>query len=509
MELLLRVSRELAASLDLRTVLDRVLVLSTSNVGAERGSLLVLDSSGQPVEAALTVQNKLLHPTVDEMRAILDHGLAGWVAKQRQPVLIADTSQDERWVRRPDDDSERSGSKSAICMPLVARDELVGVLTLVHASPGFFSAEHLALQQGIADLAGIAIRNAHLYHSVEEAQRRYHDLFEDSIDPIFITNWDGKILECNRQAALTTGFSTPQLEDHSVLELHNAETRVLGNKFSRLKAGQTLSYESTLKRADGQAAPVQVYVRRVQLNQGDSLQWIFRDISERKQLDQMRDDLAAMIYHDLRSPLANIISSLDILDTMLPDENSESVKQVFQIATRATERLQRLISSLLDVNRLEAGQALINKRSIDLNALIQEAVDAIVPMTTSRNQQLAVVLEPVPPVTVDPDMIRRVLINLLENAIKFSALNGSLEVGNHLEQGFVRVWIQDSGPGIAPDFQEVIFEKFRQLKNEQQPKGFGIGLSFCRLAVQAHGGKIWVESQPGQGSRFIFTLPVS
>jgi signal transduction histidine kinase len=114
---------------------------------------------------------------------------------------------------------------------------------------------------------------------------------------------------------------------------------------------------------------------------------------------------------------------------------------------------------------------------------------------------------PLPAITADTEMIRRVLINLVENASKFSPLDGALEIGAQAESGQVRVWVQDSGPGISPEYQEVIFEKFRQLKNQPQLKGFGIGLAFCRLAVQAHGGKIWVESQPDQGSRFIFTLP--
>jgi len=127
LELLLEISRELASSLDLRNVLTRVLSLSTSNVGAERGSLIVLDAAGRPVEAAIAVNEQILRPTMDEMQGIIDHGLAGWVAQNRTAVLIADTSLDPRWTQRPDDSSTRTGRKSAICAPLLASGQLAGV----------------------------------------------------------------------------------------------------------------------------------------------------------------------------------------------------------------------------------------------------------------------------------------------------------------------------------------------------------------------------------------------
>ena len=510
LELLLSVSRELAGSLDLRTVLARVLSLSTTNVGAERGSLIVINPAGQPVEAAINVNHKTLHPTLGEMKVILAQGLAGWVANTRESALISNTRLDERWAHRPDDDNEHTGSKSAICVPLLAHDELTGVLTLVHAQTGFFTPDHLLLLQGIADLAAIAVRNANLYSTIQEAQRRYHELFEDSIDPILVTDWKGTILEGNRQAVQTSGYSAGELTNQTVLDLHMAQREALGSDFSRLRDGQTVSYESELINKDGSTTPVEVYARKVVFGEAETLQWILRDISERKKLDSLRDDLSAMIYHDLRSPLANLISSLDILNSLLPAEAAANLVPVFQIATRATDRLQRLISSLLDINRLEAGQAITNKKLVEISSLITDAEDAVRPLMDSKHQSLArEVADRLPQILADPDMIRRVLINLLENAIKFSPLGGEICLGAAPQDGAVRVWITDSGPGISEEAREVIFEKFMRLQGDRYPKGFGLGLSFCRLAVQAHGGKIWVESQPGQGSTFLFELPTA
>ena len=508
LELLLNISRELYACLDLSRVLERVLFLSTESIGAERGTLIAFNPAGQPVEAAIVVKDQLLHPSTDEMAEILDHGLAGWVLANRQPALVADTSQDVRWMRRPDDDLRASGPKSAVCVPLQVLDQLTGVLTLVHAQPHFFTEQHLDLAQAIAGLAAMAVRNAHLYASEQEAQQRYRELFEDSIDPILLTGWDGRIQSANRQAARSLGREPDQLTGLSMLDLHAAPLERLGPDFAALKSGSTIFYESNLHALDGTTSPVEVHIRQVQFGAETILQWFLRDIRERKQLDTLRDDLMAMIYHDLRSPLANIISSLDLLSTMLPAESDASIAAVFQIATRSTDRLQRLISSLLDIYRLESGQAIVRKEDVDCAQLVRDSVDVVKLLAESKNQTLTLTqVGNGPVIQGDYDMIRRVFINLLENAIKFTPNRGSIEAGLTEQAGSACFWVKDTGPGIPEESHEIIFERYSRLQTDRYPKGIGLGLAFCRLAVLAHGGKIWVESSVGAGSRFVFTLP--
>lgn len=683
LELLYNVSRELASALDLRTVLQRVLIQSLKYVSGERGSIVVLDDNGKPVDAAIVYGKRILDHTMQQLRETVEHGLAGWVLRQRQAVLVPDTSQDERWLRRPDDAAERSGAKSAICVPLMARERPVGVLTLVHPTPGAYSEEHFSLMQAIADQAGIAVLNARLYaesqrqarvmtslatsaatinitlrldevlhrilteiikalqvetvaialiepdgslvfkaangkqsesvigkripagqgvlgwvasegqgviipvvsedkrflpgvdqflrstysagmevkalsaapiyaqgqvigvleainpvsgtfdpdallvltgisslagsniqhaqlfERLQAAHQRYRELFEDSIDPILITNWEGKILEANHQAVNISGYAAQQLREMSIGDLHMLDQTEKGADLESLKAGKTCAYESVLKSKAGQEVSIQVYVRKVVFEDKELLQWILRDITERKYLDNLRDDLTAMIYHDLRSPLANIISSLDVLATVLPQEDSEMAQSVLTIARRSTARIQRLISSLLDVNRLESGQPVGEKQSIALSVIVEEAFDAVRPITENRHQSLLNGLAArLPPVFVDTDMIRRVLINLLENASKYTPQGGKIETGARPDGDWVQAWIQDNGPGIHIADQDRIFDKFTRLKGKDSPSGLGVGLAFCRLAVQGHGGRIWVESKPGQGARFAFTLPV-
>jgi signal transduction histidine kinase len=194
---------------------------------------------------------------------------------------------------------------------------------------------------------------------------------------------------------------------------------------------------------------------------------------------------------------------------MLPDETPSAI-QLVDIAQRSSERLQRLISSLLDVHRLESGQQISEKKAVNIAALIDESVEIVTPAAISRQITIEKeILGTLPDVYGDDEMLRRVVVNLLENAIKFSPQHSNVLIAAKLSARDVTVWVEDHGPGIPGDQRERIFTKFIRLKAEGISKGFGIGLAFCRLAVQAHGGSIWVENSSEGGSRFIFTLPAA
>ena len=310
-------------------------------------------------------------------------------------------------------------------------------------------------------------------------------------------------------AAHATGYSLDELVQKSLEDLAPAGFGKLVENTKLLQAGEMISCEAEIHCKDEKIYPAEIFVEHAIIGGQECLQWTLRDLSERKELDHLREDLSAMIYHDLRSPLSNIISSLDMLQMLVPGESSQSLKPVFSIAIRSTERMQRLIDSLLDISRLEAGQPITNQKETDVHELVYEAVEVIEPTTESKHQKVNILLEePFPALVVDIDMIRRVLINLLENATKYTPVRGELSVGGSYDERWITLWVQDSGPGIPQEDQQKIFEKFTRLQSERFPKGLGLGLAFCSLAVRAHGGKIWVESQEGAGSRFIFRLPL-
>ncbi|MBS1249102.1 MAG: Sensor protein KdpD [Chloroflexi bacterium] len=318
-------------------------------------------------------------------------------------------------------------------------------------------------------------------------------------------------MEINRQTVRISGFSPQLLLAMNIGDLHEIDWQEVGEDYFALKEGDTRSYESTLVTENGDTLPILVKAHPVQIGSEERLQWLFQDITERKELDQLRDDLTSMIYHDLRSPLANVISSLDVLKAMLPMEDKPQLQSLFDIATRSTERIQRLTKSLLDITRLEAGRPITDQETVSPIDIGRKACLALVPVARNKEQDISItVSEDLPPVYVDGDMIERVLINLLQNAIKYTPPGGSIEIGAHLEEEEICMWVKDTGPGVDANAKEAIFDKFTRLHAEEGgPKGIGLGLAFCRLAVEGHGGRIWVDDNPEGGAIFSFTLPLA
>jgi signal transduction histidine kinase len=242
----------------------------------------------------------------------------------------------------------------------------------------------------------------------------------------------------------------------------------------------------------------------------EAIQWIGYDITEQAELARMRDDLMHMIVHDLRNPLSNIVSSLQMMHTAFVrrDETLPTV-EVLQVAMRSSKRLRRLIDSLLDLRQLEEGKADLERIPVPPKILAMEAIEMVDPVVEKKQQALEVdIPADLPLVWVDRDMITRVLTNLLDNAAKFTPTQGRIGLDIEKVDAELLLTVSDTGPGISPESKEHIFKRFRRLESAKGTRGTGLGLSFCKLAVEAHGGKIWVESAPGEGSQFTFSLPL-
>ena len=285
---------------------------------------------------------------------------------------------------------------------------------------------------------------------------------------------------------------------------------MVGKEYSNLQEGQSQTYESNLKTSKEVEIPIHVSVFLIQIVDENRLQWILRDISERKKLDQLREDLTSMIFHDLRSPLSNVISSLDIIQASLPGADDPEIQSLFDIANRSTLRIQRLTKSLLDINRLESGREVTNQELINPEDLIQNARQALITQANAKKHSVSISLaRKIPQVTADRDMLERVLINLFQNAIKFTPTKGKIEFGVKKDGDDTLFWVLDSGPGVNPDYIDRIFDKYTRIHPDERIKGLGLGLAFCRLAIEGHGGRIWVENIPKGGAKFSFTIPAA
>jgi signal transduction histidine kinase len=251
---------------------------------------------------------------------------------------------------------------------------------------------------------------------------------------------------------------------------------------------------------------------------------VLHDITEGKELERMREDLTHMMVHDLRSPLTVIMGGLHLLRKVIKDPSAR-VEMLLDLATNSSQRMLELVNSLLDISRLEAGQMQMEIKARSLPNLVDRARERVAPLALEDGIALQIDLPPdLPHVAVDANLVTRVLVNLLDNAIKFSPQGSVVSVSADgvsaipmfeeseiTLQHYISVSVTDTGPGIPEKYREKIFEKFSQVKEQESRRGLGsgLGLTFCKLVVEAHGGHIWVESQMGQGSTFTFTLPVA
>ena len=225
-----------------------------------------------------------------------------------------------------------------------------------------------------------------------------------------------------------------------------------------------------------------------------------------RRLEKLRDDLTHMVVHDLRNPLAVICGFLDILELHEAQALSASTRKLVTVARRSAEELLNMIGSLLDVSKMEAGEMKLQREPCDLDALIRAVLVTTQPLTGNRTVAFDVP-ESSLRVTVDAGLIRRVIQNLLSNAFKYTPADGAIRIVVTPSSGEVRIAVTDTGPGIAPEHHQRIFEKFGQVEDRKSRLGTGLGLTFCKLAVEAHGGRIGVESEVGKGSTFWLTLP--
>lgn len=226
----------------------------------------------------------------------------------------------------------------------------------------------------------------------------------------------------------------------------------------------------------------------------------------------LRQETLHFIVHDLRNPLNLVTTALGMME-MDASYDPESEMGIFVIiARRGLERMLALVEALLDVERLESGDAVLDMDRFDLGALLREIVERVRPMGHITDIAVDLELPPggLPPITADLQRIDRVVTNLVDNAMKYTAPGKRIVVRAWQENSQIRVAVDDEGPGIPPEKRERLFARFAQAnRSPESRRGFGLGLAYCRSAVSAHGGKIWIEEPPGgKGARFTFSLPL-
>ncbi len=429
---------------------------------------------------------------------------------QKKPVVIGDVDAEPNWIKSSS--SERV--KSWIGVPLVTRNQVVGILTVDSYQPNKYSEENIEVVAAFANQAATAVANAQAVSRLQKAEASYSALFEDSTDMIVITDYNGIIRNVNRKACqilrrpkdavidLNISFFAPQLKDF------------LSEHIKLLQVWRETSVEVEITDAYRQKIPLEIRVRHIQFGDKERVEWVGRDISKRKETERMRQDLVNMLVHDLRGPLGNLINTIDLL-TMMVDTNAnrKNMKRFLEMGKRTGRMLTDLVDSMLDVSRLEQGQVPLQCSMTSLASLLKEVEEQVVPQATAKRTEITIGAPPpeLHQFWLDNSLLRRVLTNLVGNAIKYSPNHAQVSLSTTIEDNCLHFTVKDNGPGIDPANHTRIFNKFSRIDySTNGPAGVGLGLAFCKLAVEAHHGSIWVNSDgtSGQGSTFHVCIPI-
>ncbi len=249
---------------------------------------------------------------------------------------------------------------------------------------------------------------------------------------------------------------------------------------------------------------------RIEL-EGQYKDWILlaiEDITERRAIQQRKDDFLSIASHELKTPLTTIVGYMQLMDKLMPDNASEKFKGVVEKTGKYVKRLNQLLGELLDVSRIQTGNIELHREPFDFDRMIVETIDAIRAATPKR--KIEVNGKTGRDFNGDESHLVQVLSNLLSNAIKYSPENSTVEVQVSTISDFMKVSVIDKGMGIAIDEQAKVFDRFYRVGEVQrQYPGMGIGLYICQQIITNHGGTIWVESEKSKGSVFSFTLPIN
>jgi signal transduction histidine kinase len=234
----------------------------------------------------------------------------------------------------------------------------------------------------------------------------------------------------------------------------------------------------------------------------------YHDISREKAIDRMKSEFISVASHELRTPMTSIKGSVDLILSGFAGDTSPEMQELLEIAQKSCDRLVRLVNDILDLAKIESGQLKLTRVPADLTEIVVRSICAVKPLADRNEIRLRVERpKPLPATELDADRIEQVITNLLSNAVKFSPVKEDVVVEIIPVDDWVQCSVIDKGSGIPEKDLKRIFGKFQQLSEGRKRGGTGLGLAITQALVEEHGGKIWVESVLGQGSRFIFRLP--
>ncbi len=518
------VGQALSASLDLMTILEAIHRQVGELMPAHNFYVALYDPESDEVSFPLAVEDG--RPVRWSARRA-GNGLSEYVLRTRAPLLIH--SEVAGTLQRLGVAAIGRPAASWLGVPICAGQEPLGVIAVQSFSPNeLYDEAHREVLVTIAAQTAVAIQNAHLYARTDRAlARRVQEL--DSIlrtaqEGILLLDTAWRVLAANRTLADFLGLAQGELHG-------NLRATVEGENPALARMGyttDTLAFDCQVLLQEGSAhkrqtvllpgppeRPAERTLTPVRDRQGTVTGWliVLRDLTEERELARLREELTHLLIHDLRSPLTVMQGSLSLIERLLQQGNYGKLPQLLAMAQHGNEQLLDMINQLLDISQLESERMPLRREPVAVADLLQRTAERFALLANATAINLQVEVEPdLPPIQADTALIGRVLSNLVDNALKFTPDGGQVRLWARRAPPDappgVLIGVRDTGPGIPVEYQGELFKKFRQIGSPAgRRRGTGLGLYFCRLVVDSHGGQIWVESQAGEGSNFVLRLP--
>lgn len=489
LDTLVTVGKRVTGKLNLREVLNEVVRAAVQLAGAEQGSLFLVDRASG--ELYLYASSEDAQPT-ENLRLPVSDSLPGTVVSSREPLVI---SGDELQKIKT-----HHFFRSLIYVPLKLKDHILGVLGVHNRETGAEFADHaLQLLSLLADFAAIAIENAQLYTTTESERDTLNTILRDTEDAIIVTDESNHVVFCNPAARRTFRLSdtvcggvpiAEAIPHEQVVELFEKEAR----------SGRSRRSEIILDDDAG------VLNAQLTIIKGVGRVVVMQDITHLKELDRIKNDFVTAVSHDLRSPLTAILGYVEMVQRSgsLNDAQQTFIERiVFSVRSITT-----LISDLLELGKIEAGFD-EDREPVYLPSVMDYAFESLRHQWESRLLHVEIdVPAESPPVLGNPLRLRQMITNLVENAVKYTPREGEISISLETDGEFLILHVRDTGIGIPAKDQPYIFDKFYRTDEAiDNYEGTGLGLSIVKSIVEAHNGRIWVDSQIGAGTTFTIMLP--
>ncbi len=531
---LYQITTELATSLDMERLLDRALAMVAQAVGATQAAILAVDSNNDRLQVRARYGEDV-SLTYDQDSLEIGEGLAGWAVQNHQSLIVHNVQQDPRWLRMGEADDL---PQAAIATLIEANEDVLGVMMLYRERPGAFTEDHLRLASAAANQVANAMNNAELYSLIRDQAERLATLLRqeqveatkssailDSVaDGVVVADPQGRVIVFNSTAERILGLSADEAIRSDLVTFASA----LGMNTQRW-----VEAINRWMNAPADYRPGEFLEERVELPDGRVLSMrfspvtmedqflgtvgVFLDITRDVEVDRLKSEFVATVSHELRTPMTSIKGYADLLLLGAAGEITDQQQHFLETIKHNADRLSVLVNDLLDISRIDQGRIELRFRAVNLGELLHSVVEHVEGRIEDEKRPMNVAVR-LPegdslPIWGDYDKMAQVFTNLIDNAFNYTPDGGqiTLAASYNTEAGNVTVAVTDTGIGIAPDQGERIFERFNRGDEGQDQvmntPGTGLGLSIVREFVTMHHGRIWYESQPGQGTTFFVELP--